>query len=259
MINAYLIDLEGTIVSGKSLAPLPHAANWLNSLKKKGKKFLLLTNNTTHPPEILFGLLKNSGFDLGIEDILTCVSAVLEYLQSKSISKCFIIGNSDLKRYFSQNGIKVCEDENVEAVVLGLDLNLNYDKLKIVTRAILKHNALLVALHENKLFQDKQGELSPSVGAIVKGLEYACDKKAIVLGKPNIEFYQRGLEKLKANPDEALMISDDPLQDLIGAKKTGIKTCWVKTGKYVDDSVLNQIPDELKPDFIYPDISKIEI
>jgi len=259
MINFYLIDLEGTLVSGKSLTPLPQAVDWLNTLKKKGKKFLLVTNNTTHPPENLSEILKNLGFNLEKEDILTCVSAVKEFLKKEKITKCFIMGNNDLKKYFSQNGIEVCEDEFVQAVVLGLDVNLTYEKLKIATKAILKHNADLIALHENKLFQDKQGELSPSVGAIVKGLEFATDKKAIILGKPNIEFYQKGLEKINAEPEETLMISDDLIGDLVGAKKAGIKTCWVKTGKYVDEAILNQIPKELRPDFIYSDIAKIEI
>jgi len=55
------------------------------------------------------------------------------------------------------------------------------------------------------------------------------------------------------------MISDDPLSDLLGAKKMGMKTCFVLSGKYKDEKIVEGIDKNLQPDFIYDNITQIEI
>jgi len=259
MNNIYLIDIEGTIVKDKSLVPIDGAINWMNSLISSDRKFVLVSNNTTHKPIDLLSLLKNLGFNLEEKNLVTCVGAALDWLKSKRIKSCFVIGTPELKSLLNENGIETKEDEKTETVLVGLDTSLDYQKLKIATNALVKNNAYLLALHENRLYKDEKGDLSPSVGAVVKALEYSCQKKAKVFGKPNPTFFREILKRLGAEPEDCVMISDDPLSDLWGAKKLGMKTVFVTSGKYKDEEILKSLNQKFRPDFVYQNISQINI
>ncbi|KPK74643.1 MAG: hypothetical protein AMJ89_05755 [candidate division Zixibacteria bacterium SM23_73] len=259
MNQYYLIDIEGTIVKDKSFAPINGAIGWINSLESKGHRFVLVSNNTTHRPIDLLGLLRSVGFHLEEENLVTCVGAALNWLKSKKIKSCFVIGSAGLKAFLNENEIGTKEDEKTEAVLVGLDTSLDYQKLKIAVNALVKNNAYLLALHENRLYKDEKGELSPSVGAVVKALEYCCQKRAMVFGKPNPAFFREILRKLGAKPDECIMISDDPLSDLMGAKKLGMKTVFVTSGKYKDEEILKSLNKKFQPDFVFQNISQINI
>ncbi len=257
MIKGFLIDVEGTIVLDKSYSPVPGAPSWLNRLSDTGKPFLLATNNTTHTPENLRRLLGEKGFRVRGEQIHGCLSLALDYLISKRFKTCFILANQKIKDFLKENKIEVREDWKVDAVLVGLDTQLNYIKLKVATCALVQNKAKLLALHKNRIYKDDKGELAPSVGAVVRFLEYVADKKAMVFGKPNRIFYLKALEKLGSKPNETLMISDDPLTDLVGAKRVGMKTAFVTSGKY-GKTILKRLPKELWPDRICNNITQIK-
>lgn len=258
MINCFLIDIEGTIVKDKSYAPVRGAIEWLKKIRSSGKKFSLVSNNTTHSPEELLSLLRSKGFDLGEDNLDTCMKVTREWLEKKKIESCFVLGNEALKKYLEEQGIEVRENSLVQSVVVGLDEELNFQKLKTATRTLVENNAHLVALHANKVYKDSKGEIAPSVGAIVKALEYSSGKRGIIMGKPSIDFYRSVLRRLGTKPENSLMISDDPLSDLVGAKKLKIKTAFVLSGKY-DKSILKSLDNMNKPDYVYKSIAEIVI
>jgi HAD superfamily hydrolase (TIGR01450 family) len=259
MNHLYLIDIEGTIVKDKSFAPIDGAIQWINSLESKGHRFVLVSNNTTHRPVDLLKLLKSVGFVLEEENLVTCMRAASNWLRTNRIESCFVIGSAGLKAFLNENAVETKEDEKTKAVLVGLDTSCDYQKLKIAVNAIVKNNAHLLALHENRLYEDEKGELSPSVGAVVKALEYACQKRAKVFGKPNPDFFGEVLKEFNAEPDDCTMISDDPLSDLLGAKEVGMRTVFVTSGKYKDGEILKTLSRESQPDFVYRNISHVNI
>jgi 4-nitrophenyl phosphatase len=178
MNHYYLIDIEGTIVKDKSFTPINGAVDWINSIELKGRRFVLASNNTTHRPIDLLDVLRNAGFNLEEENLVTCVGVSLKWLKTKKIKSCFVIGTPQLKTFLNENEVGTKDDDKAEAVLVGLDTSLDYQKLKIAINALVKNNAYLLGLHENRLYKDENGELSPSVGAVVKALEYASQKRA---------------------------------------------------------------------------------
>ena len=258
MFECYLIDVEGTIVTDKSYTPIAGAIDWLNRLHSSGKNFCLVTNNTTHKPKDLLALLWRIGFELDEKNLHSCLSVALNWLKENRTENCFVLGSNGLKKFLKENGIKL-NNENIQAVLVGLDEKLNYNKLKIATSGLIKDDAFLLALHANRIYKDKNGQIAPSVGAVVKALEYATGKKALVLGKPSETFYLAVLNRLSSLPEKTLMISDDPFSDLLGAKKLGMKTAFVLSGKYRDKDILNEIETRFYPDFVYDNITQIEM
>ncbi|UCB52754.1 MAG: HAD hydrolase-like protein, partial [Candidatus Zixiibacteriota bacterium] len=113
--------------------------------------------------------------------------------------------------------------------------------------------------HTNRLYQDEKGELSPSVGPMVKALEYGSQKEAKVFGKPSPEIYRDAVSKLNVEAEDYFMISDDPFSDLTGAKRLGMKTVFVTSGKYKNKLILKSLSEESKPDWVHQSVSEIRI
>ena len=255
----YLVDIEGTIVKDKSYVPIEGAVGWINSFRSSTHSLVLVSNNTTHKPGELVSLLNHIGFDIRSENLITCLSVAMNWLKENKVKRCFVIGTPHLKEYLNENGIDTPSNDKVEAVLVGLDISLDFAKLKIALNALVNNDATLLALHSNRLYKDEKGELSPSVGAVVKALEYSSQKEAIVLGKPNPEIYLQALRRYKTEPEHCIMISDDPFSDLAGAKKLGMKTVFVTSGKYKDKEVLKSLDKNIQPDWVHSTIKEIRI
>lgn len=60
--------------------------------------------------------------------------------------------------------------------------------------------------------------------------------------KPNLEIFKIALERANCLPENAVMVGDRIDNDILPAKKLGIKTVWVKQGfaKYQPES---DVPD----------------
>ncbi|MBD3234726.1 MAG: HAD-IIA family hydrolase [candidate division Zixibacteria bacterium] len=255
--NHYLIDIEGTLVKDKTFTPVEGAVEWFNEFSADDTRAMLVTNNTTHTPNELLGILREKRFNINDKQISTCISAGAEYLKKQKCRQCYIIGSDAIKRYMQSKGIQVTDSPDVDAVVIGLDTNLDYEKLRIATSALVQNNARLLAMHTNKLFVDGRGRISISAGPIVKALEYASEKRAYVSGKPSPTYYRKFLKKWSCEASEVLMVSDDPLADLKGAKRIGMTTCFVTSGVYRDKSILKQLASKHQPDYAYPSVVSI--
>jgi len=142
----------------------------------------------------------------------------------------------------------------VDAVVVGLDTDLTFQRLQMATEAILRRQAAFIALHHNRIYDDAAGRPAPSVGALAAALEYATRCEATVIGKPSPQYFQQALDDLQAcadgnlTPAQVLVVSDDPLSDLAGARRMGMRAAFVLSGKYADCAVLERIPAEERPD-----------
>ena len=65
----------------------------------------------------------------------------------------------------------------------------------------------LIAVHKARYYKRADG-LSLGPGPFVEALEYASGKKAIVVGKPQLEFFQSVLQEFSCSAEETVMIGD---------------------------------------------------
>lgn len=120
------------------------------------------------------------------------------------------------------------------------DVQLN----DIIVQLTVNKNLLIAsnggaAIQERKL---KQAGLYPYFSGIyISG--------AIHLEKPDPAFYQFIIEKEKLNPANAMMIGDDIINDIAGAKTCGFHTCWVRNGK--------ELSTAIHPDIVIRNIHEI--
>ncbi|MFC1724885.1 HAD-IIA family hydrolase [candidate division KSB1 bacterium] len=256
MIKNFLIDIEGTIIKDKTFVPVTGVPRWFKTIRQEGISFVLASNNTTHSPDELRKALNNNGFDFKEYELITCLSIAVDELKVNKCEKCFVLASDSVKEFLKSGGFNVIESDNADAVIVGLDLEIDYNRFKTAVEALLK-GASFIALHKNRLYRDIDGKFSISAGGIAAALEYTTKRDAEVIGKPSEKFYQKALKKLGSAVEDTLFISDDPFSDLKGAKNAGLKTCFVLSGKYRSKDVLKELPVEYYPDIIIKDITEL--
>ena len=65
----------------------------------------------------------------------------------------------------------------------------------------------------------------------------------VTVGKPGEAIYRQALKRVGVEPHEALFISDDPEADLITARRLGMQTAFVLSGKYADHGILGRMDE----------------
>jgi len=178
-------------------------------------------------------------------------------MKRHKVESCLVFGKQAVKRYLQKNGIKPVNSKKADAVLIGHDPTVTYKKLNTAVGAIIEYGAKLYTLHRNRRFVDENREIVMSSGPIARALENACLVRASLCGKPDRRFYLSCLKGWDVQPSKILMVSNDPFADLIGAKKIGMKSCWVLTGSRKDRAVLKKIPEKYRPDYITESVTDI--
>ncbi len=256
-IRGLLLDVEGVLVADKRYVAVETAVDFVRRARATRCPLRLITNNTTDNQRAIIGKLTQAGFDFALDELHTCTGAAVNRLRELRARRCLVLGNDALRRMFVDGGLEVVDASDVEAVVVALDTGLTYERLRLACDAIVSHHAAFLALHRNRLYTDAAGRVSPSVGAIVAAVEYATQTKPVVLGKPSCDYYQQALDEMGLPPADVLVVSDDPFSDLAGAKRMGMRTAFVLSGKYRDAGVVERIPVAERPDVTVPRIGDL--
>ncbi|MGD8450710.1 MAG: HAD-IIA family hydrolase [Phycisphaerae bacterium] len=256
-VRGLLLDVEGVLVADKRYTAVETAVEFVAAARAAGCPLRLITNNTTDDRPAIIQKLTAAGFDFRLEELHTCISAAIRRLGELSAHRLLVLGTNALRGVFAEAGFTVADDSRVDAVVVGLDRALIYERLAVACEAIVTHRAALVALHKNRVLADPSGRVAPSVGSIVAAIEYATGADAIVIGKPDPAYYQQALDDLGLPPADVIVISDDPLSDLAGARRMGMAAALVLSGKYHDPAITDSLPAGERPQLVAPRIGDL--
>ena len=222
-----LIDLEGVLYSDNQI--IPGSIEIVQKLKKQGKKLRFLTNTTTAPRKLILKKLLNFGFDIEEKEIFTPINATKNYLKDNSIKKISLITNIEIVEEFKEYEIT---QKDPEAIIMGdIYKNFNWEILNLIFKLVYLNNSALIALHQNK-FCIRNNQVSLDLGPFVKAVEYASNKNSILMGKPEKNFFELAIKDMGILKTSVLMVGDDILSDIKGAKDYGLKAIQVKTGKF---------------------------
>lgn len=250
--RTYLIDVEGVLVRDKGYRPLPGAVAWLNGLRDRGVGWRLVSNSTTQRPRDQVAALREAGFAVERGDLVGALSVGVAWLRSHRVQRLGWLGVGDLRGWLQGQGFELVGSTTgqCEVVVLGVSPDQRVDDLD---RALtwLRSGARLLCLHRNRFWLDAHGQARLGPGAWAAALLAAApETEAFTAGKPEPAIYRQALDSLGAEPAEALFISDDPVTDLAGARRLGMKTVLVLSGKYADRGVLASLPPDQQPDLV---------
>jgi len=247
-----LIDLDGVVYTGRE--PIAGAALFLAEARRRGLKFLLVTNNSTTSPEFVVERLRGMGIAASPEEILTSAQAAAAYVRSHCGpgSRVRIIGEAGLLQAAEKEGLLIADDgdSRVDCLLAGLDRAFTYEKLTCATRAILA-GAHFVATNADALLPVEGGQVIPGAGSIVAAIQTATAVAPVVVGKPEPGLFEHGLRRLGGLlPAQVAMIGDRLDTDVLGGKRAGLRTILVLSGVTTNAEVkaASSQPDAIAPD-----------
>ncbi len=232
-----VLDLDGCVWVGER--PTRGAAEAVTQLRHGGKTVSFVTNDARRAPEDYVRKLWSLGLQASLEEVVT-VGAAIQHLLASRVSPhgtrgggVFVIGSPAIHRHVADAGERILNGtetaSEAELVVVAGHDGLLFEELKHATQAVLS-GAQMLAAGRDRTFPAEDGPW-PATGAVLAALEYATDRTAQIVGKPDPQIFHTALDRLaSADPERTLAIGDRLDSDLEGASAAGIDCAIVLTG-----------------------------
>ncbi len=237
MYKGYLIDLDGTMFNGNKV--IDGAVNFIDRLNSSGIPYLFLTNNATRHPEEILQKFETMGFKTTVNHIYTSAAAMKSYLEQEFSSPgVYLVGTDSFKNTLTKDGSIVLTDTAPDAVVMGLDTSITFDKIITACRLIQEGARFLATNPDIKIKTDFG--FSPGNGSFVKLVSEVTGVEPVITGKPNRYILDGALARLNLLPGEAAMIGDNYDTDILTGINGGLDTIHVGTGVHSKTEVMTK-------------------
>jgi len=229
--KVFIVDLDGTLYLGNKV--FHGAISFINRNWSKFR-FYFVTNNTSCSRRTYLSKLRNIGLKyVSIDNILTPIHPLLEYLKENNISNVYCVCAEDFIRDLQAEGIDCIQDakeyKNIQAVIVGFDINLTYEKLKEAALLLQDRSTQFLLTHPDMVCPTENGFI-PDAGSIALLLENVTGRKPDkIFGKPYKEILSPLLSKYGHN--EIAFIGDRLYTDKVLADNTGIDFVLVLSGE----------------------------
>lgn len=248
----FLIDMDGVLVHGRRM--IPGADKFIETLKTKEIKFLILTNNSIYTPIDLAHRLQVTGINVEEKQIFTSAMATANFMHlQKPKGNAFVIGESGLNVAIHNIGYILTPD-NPDFVVLGETFDYNLHQVTKAVRLIMD-GAPFLATNPDPTGPSTDG-ISPACGAMAALIERASGRSPFFLGKPNPFMIRSSLNYLGVHSENTVMIGDRMDTDILSGIQSGMETILVLTG-VTNMKMLEDFP--YRPNHIIKSIAEIEV
>lgn len=230
-IRAAIIDMDGVLWAGE--APLPGLAAFFETLRARGIRFVLATNNSSRTADQYVAKLARLGVTVSEAEVLTSGAATAEYLRGQSNGRggrVYLIGEDGARLPLLAHGYTLTElyDVSADYVVCGMDRALSWDKLATATLNV-RAGAQLVGTNPDTSLPTERG-ITHGNGAVLAALQAATGVAPLIIGKPEPIMYQQAMQRLGVDPAHTVAIGDRLDTDILGAVRAGIHSLLVLTG-----------------------------
>ncbi len=250
-VRALILDMDGVL--WRQTQPIGDLPEIFNRIKNNQLKVTLATNNASLSIRQYQEKLNKFGVTLAPEEIINSSQVMVHYLDNRfpDGGNLYIIGENGLRETLTGKKFQLGE-ENVQAVIVGMDLSLTYEKLCRAT-LLIRSGAPFIATNADVTFPTPQG-LVPGVGAILACIEAATSVKPHVVGKPAPDIYEIAMARMGVTPEETLVVGDRLETDIAGAQTLGCHTALVLSGVTDITAAQKWTPP---PDLIAKDLTSV--
>ena len=225
-IETWLTDMDGVLVHEED--PIPGAVEFVEALKRSGRPFLVLTNNSIFTPRDLRARLLGSGIDVPEEAIWTSALATAQFLDDqRPRGTAYVVGEAGLTTALHDVGY-VQTERNPDYVVLGETRTYSFDAITKAIR-LIEGGARFIATNPDVSGPSVQGTL-PATGSVAALISTATGRKPYFIGKPNPLMMRFALNRLDAHSESTVMVGDRMDTDIKTGLEAGLRTVLVTTG-----------------------------
>jgi glycerol-1-phosphatase len=224
-----ILDLDGCVYLGESAVPGSPEA--IAELREAEVRIAFVTNDPRSATEDYVRRLWGLGIQASVADVVTVGGAVQHLLAERYRGRTvYAIGTPALRKHVADSGLRLLNATDLQTradvVVVGGTEELVYEDLRVASLA-LRRGAEFLATGRDPTYPMPDG-LWPGTGAIVAALEYATERTASVVGKPEPQLFLTALDRL--GEGRTLVIGDRLDADVAAAAKVQLDSALVLTG-----------------------------
>jgi NagD protein len=224
--ECWLIDMDGVLVHESHA--LPGAAEFLARLAERGRRFLVLTNNSIFTPRDLAARLHRSGLTVPEESIWTSALATAGFLASQQPKgSAYVIGETGLTTALHEAGYTLT-DTHPDYVVIGETRTFSFTQITQAIR-LVKAGARFICTNPDATSPSAEGPL-PATGSVAAMITKATGAQPYFVGKPNPMMFRSAMNRIQAHSESTVMVGDRMDTDVVAGIEAGLETILVLTG-----------------------------
>lgn len=255
-IKALILDMDGVL--WKADSPIGDLSSIFARIRARGLKVAFATNNGTRSPEEYAARLKGFGVQTEARQIVTSSLGAAEILSRKfpQGTPIFAIGEAGLFEALGEKRFETLSVEdapNAQAVVVGIDRAINFDKMREATLLVRRGGVPFYATNPDKTFPTPRGEI-PGAGAWISVITTATGVEPIYAGKPFPYLIELALQRLGTRKEETLVVGDRLETDIAAGQAAGCPTALVLSGVSTREQAQAWKP---RPDWIVKDLFEL--
>jgi len=261
--TVYVFDLDGVLYLGGT--PIAHAAEAVRRLQGAGKRVFFLTNNSAQTrADYQAKLARVNGLEAEESSIFTSAYATALYLKQRGAEgrTAFVIGEAGLAAELRDSAGLVpvtkpdsADPHDIDYVVVGIDRQFSYDKLRFAHAAITRGHAQFIATNRDTTLPTEDGEV-PGGGSLVAALAAAAGREPLNMGKPEPHGYEAILAAAGVTASESVMVGDRLDTDIAVGRRAGAHTLLVLTG-VTSAAQAQSAPPAWRPEKIIGDLREL--
>jgi 5'-nucleotidase len=251
-VECWLTDMDGVLVHENEA--LPGAAEFLQRLVDRQRRFLVLTNNSIYTPRDLAARLARSGLRVPEEAIWTSALATAVFLADQlPHGSAYVIGEAGLTTALHEVGYTLT-DTDPDFVVLGETRTYSFEAITKAIR-LIGSGSRFIATNPDVTGPSAEGPL-PATGSVAALISRATGRQPYFVGKPNPMMFRSAMNRIEAHSEITAMIGDRMDTDVVAGIEAGLETILVLTGStrleqierfpYRPSRVLNSIEDVIE-------------
>jgi len=237
-IEGFMFDLDGTLIlSDPSLGTyklLPEAIEVLNELQQRSVPFVALTNGSAYPAAVQAPKLRALGLPIADDALLTPSSVAADLMPRHGIKSALVLGTPGVGHPLEEAGIQIFHTgqegaERAHAVYIGWHPDCGMRDIEAAANAIWNGAELYVA-SDVPYFATAAGKTMGISYAIAAAVRKITRAPMILTGKPSLHALRLVARRLGVRMRRVAVVGDDPLVEMIMARRGGAIGLGVTTG-----------------------------
>jgi len=235
-VRGLVFDMDGTLVLGDrgnhGLRPLPGALEITGWAAGRGLPHAVFTNGTTRTPAHYARIMRELGFALPDEAMLTPASSAVRVFARRGYARVMVLGGAGLTEPLREAGIEVVPPARgtvADAVLAGWYPEFTMPALEAACEAVWD-GAEMYSCSETPFFAVAGGRAFGTSRAICAMVRSLTGCRVQLVGKPSLDALRSASGRLGAKSADLAVVGDDPDLEVPMAHRGGALAIAVRTG-----------------------------
>lgn len=215
--KGWIFDIDGTLIrtakfGGEGGTAFAGAGELLKRLRDAGRRIMICTQASTHPPAYYTEILNAAGFPVEEKQIMTAGLAASLYLQTHHPnSRVLVLGSDGITVPLTAAGLALAQFDfpgTVDVVMVGHAVTYDSRAINAACQAVLAGASFYTTTDEVWFHGGMGRSVAPS-GFMSAAIGAVCGRKADILGKPSPALGRVLLNRLGMQGHEVVVVDDN--------------------------------------------------